>query len=101
MWNLKARLGLQTSFRRNGSVAGTQTNVDRMVRSKHALSGEWVPLDSDTVRRRAIIRCVRLASTSNSGTHNVTFAPAELAQIVNKDLDGDIRVVLLSDMETQ
>ena len=52
------------------------------------LRGEWQPLDSSNVRRRAVLKCTTPMQTSIAGTCNITFAEGEMVQVMSIDGDG-------------
>ena len=70
-----------TQTRGFGRTASVQVSDGYLTRlSDQCLKGEWIPLDSESVRRGCIVRCLTPTLTDTNGL-NVRFSTGDLAKV--------------------
>lgn len=77
--------------------AGVQISDHPMTRlPSQPLTGEWIPLSDDTLRRGSVIKCKTAATTCSTSSCNYNFSEGQICKVVDIDQDGDISVAALT-----
>ena len=94
--NVGIQADMQPRKKVKGKNRGVQTHSPYMVRYPDDLSGSWIPLDSQSVRRGSSLRWVSATQTHNANSVNLLLCEGTKCKVLDVDEDGDSSIVLLS-----